>query len=682
MLVQLHASGVVARLAAHLRMARRGGFDGVEAFAFAALFLSAGHQSSIRAFCERHQRHLGPLGGLVGRRTLPSSAALSRVLGDVTQGFADGFADSALEAHPGFYELLRNQTVQHRDAVGRFWHIFDFDPSTRGFRQRGLIGDSEHPDAVRRAIGVPGHMARKRGEIRQQDHMLRHAGSGLWCHYRLNAEGGTSAPYLCRAAEAARRIVDRVGHPAVETLLRADGEFGHLAAVRGCVDQGLHFLMRVARYHLFGREEVQEALRNARWKAVPGMPGKQATDLGVLRLHDSKGELEPVECRVVVTRQRIGSDETPDHGIVRDGFQLETFATSLPADAWPAEDLICLYNDRTTAENAFAELDRVYEIDRTFSFNPPGQQLFITVALVLWNHCICHAAQISPPKQVHRQVRRGEADTAESNAVVVEVPMDVASEEASGMEPDRTVESLTAPIPPADAPITPARERFRAQLAAVGRARLLPEGWTFSAEGGHVRCAGGQRLDPNFIERTSTGGQSRVRLRTSMGACAACPLRMDCFPGATERNYKQITWRVSPEQADVLHTAFVAMKVGRPRSRVPHAAAPLPSVAPSNPARNLFSASARLAAGPWIPALPSFAPAKARTRTAAALPTVQVTLIPGRRRRRRRSADLTTAPQDRACRRLSWAERAARRSCTQIQVIITASRHARRALAF
>lgn len=74
------------------------------------------------------------------------------------------------------------------------------------------------------------------------------------------------------------------------------------------------------------------------------------------------GSKDPVTARVVVTRiARAGAAE---HGIVRDGYQYELFATTLSAEAWPCEDVVALYCARASIESRFAQEDREFDLSR------------------------------------------------------------------------------------------------------------------------------------------------------------------------------------------------------------------------------------------------------------------------------------------------------------------------------
>jgi hypothetical protein len=671
-------------VAERLPLARRGGFGSVELFASAVVFLCAGAQPSLRAFFTRFSNAFPQIAGIVDRHTLPSSASVSRALSGLELDAVAALSDDLLARATGLDAVLRRLDVGYRDAHGKLWHGFDFDPSTRGFRQRDVVEGDEFPAPKRLAQGVPGHMGRKRGEIRQQDHLLQHAGSGLWAYYRLNSEGGSAAPYLEEAAGVARRWVDRIDHPADQTFIRTDGEFGHLASLAGCRAHGLHYLTRIARYHLFDRPEVVAALVTARWRPVPGMEHREAAELGNLMLHDSEGTHEPVRCRVVVTRIRTDRAE-PSHGILRDGYQFETFATTLSTDAWPAEDVVWLYSGRSGIENGFAQHDRAYEIDRTFSYSPAGQQFFVMVALLLWNEHVCMGAATSPEPRVPRQPPRP------PQAPEPETPPDIALPDPGAVTPN--VAAPPAEAPPqssaaADSGGTTAITSIRELMAEAVEGRTLLRGWTMKGDTGVLICPAGNTLHAFHAEVATVKdgrkiGQNRVTMRTLVGACDGCRFRPTCFASSKQNTYKTVAWAVPTGLAarfrEALHAARREPRVRPPRRR----SATEPPVAEPRTDRPLFEAVTRpLPPGRFMPQSPFFSPGLTHSRTAAALRDVEVDVRLTKRRRRPPKTP-ESRNTSRASRRRSWAERQ-KLALTPflVEVTIVAKRSARALLDF
>ena len=687
MLLRFAQAGVAAQVERLVPLSRRGGYGGLEIFALGVVYLSAGQQSSIRGFCGKYAINLGQVAALVDRRGLPTSASLSRALSDMPEQVANSFADGILAVPPGLDEVLKRQSVLHRDANGDGWHVFDFDPSTRAFRQRSVVNDDEHPIARRRAQGVPGHVGRKRGEIRQQDHLLQHAGSGLWAWYRLNAAGGSAVPFLADATRAATRWMDRIGHPRSRTVVRADGEFGHLAALQACTDQGLQFVARLARYHLFDLPEVTAQLATAEWRPVRGS-SKEAADLGEVTLHDTERKLQATSCRVIVTRFRTEHEE-PSHGILRDGFQYETFATTLPPAAWPPDDVAWLYSGRATIENSFAQQDRAYDIDRTFSFAPCGQQFFVTIALLLWNDEICRASVVRPnDPPVSQKLRPAEPAEVPAPPCDPDGSGDTVGDAPAEIDPVTMSCESTDPPPLDAAPAPPAiGERTKDVMAEALTGRDLGPGWSLSVSEGIIRCPNGKPLHPYHAEVSRVDadgrkhGQSRVSIRSSVGACDGCPVRSSCFSSAKQNTYKQLTLALSPDLAVRFKTALAAERPS-PRAARRASRSRKPPVLP--PARRpIFAPSTQVAPGPYVPTGPTFAVGRARSIAMDALQgvvSIEVRFTGSAARRSGRA--LTATPTERAATRLSWAElRDRRRACPAI-VILRVPAGGRRVLAF
>lgn len=55
------------------------------------------------------------------------------------------------------------------------------------------------------------------------------------------------------------------------------------------------------------------------------------------------------------------------------------FATDLPADGWPAPEVVASYFGRACQENRLAQEDREAGLDRLVSYHLPGQELASTV---------------------------------------------------------------------------------------------------------------------------------------------------------------------------------------------------------------------------------------------------------------------------------------------------------------
>ena len=71
-------------------------------------------------------------------------------------------------------------------------------------------------------------------------------------------------------------------------ILRADGEFGSVGAMRTIMAEGVDLLTRLSRYALLDREEVVAQMPGLSWYDLTSSgagPQRQAADLGLFMLH-------------------------------------------------------------------------------------------------------------------------------------------------------------------------------------------------------------------------------------------------------------------------------------------------------------------------------------------------------------------------------------------------------------
>lgn len=414
MLEAVARQGLVEQLDRDLALSRRGGHTGNSLFAFAVALLMCGPTWGVRPFAERLTGAVGrTLAAIAGVKCMPSSAAISRILGTLPQVRSRESTDRLLVSPKGMRDLLSNPHVLQRDACGGYWHVVDIDPTVTPFRQRALPEGPDLPDPVRIAPGEPGYIGHKRGEFRVRDVPVLHAGTGLWLGVRRVIEEGSLvnvAGELVRLAVAALKNTRAAGR----VIARYDGEFGSVGAMRATLDAGADVVTRLSRYALLDTTEAAAVMASAAWYPVTMSgtgPPREAAELGTYVLKPSAraaGSKDPVTARVVVTRiARAGAAE---HGIVRDGYQYELFATTLSAEAWPCEDVVALYCARASIESRFAQEDREFDLSRTFSTRAAGQEWMYGVGLFVWNFLICKGVELSPlPERPARQPKRVEA---------------------------------------------------------------------------------------------------------------------------------------------------------------------------------------------------------------------------------------------------------------------------------
>lgn len=628
----LEQQGVLSEVERWLPLARRGGHGSRSLFAFCVVFLLAGRSWGLRPFQLRFARALQrAVAPVVGLRSLVSASALSRALGRLGHGEVRSFGDSVLPSAKGLADLLAHPAAQHRDAHGRGWHVLDLDPTVEAFRQRGLPEGDELPAGERRAPGRAGYTGHKRGELRIRHLPVQHAGAGIWLGYRLDATGGSLFPLVGEVVRNARQALP--GPPAeLRAVVRMDGEFGSVGAMRTTIAEHVDVLTRLSRYSLLRRPVITERLATGTWQAVPasgGGPARQAIELGIFELfpdHDAADAAAgPVEVRVVASRfPRRGE---PEHGVVIDGQQVELFATTLTADAWPAGDLVALYFGRSALENRFAQEDREFGMDRTFSFHPPGQEWVSVVALFLWNVLVLRGVAADPLPQVPVPAKDGAP-------ILQNLP--------PGSPPDAGEPAMTEAVsvahasPPALPTSTtqadPVERRLRSELwgiaCAAFTAHPLPTGWSVDEVEERVVCPNGDRLFVYAVESEvrRKGGRERTKhrimLRTDMRACNGCPHRDGCTSSDRPDAYKQVTRTIPPEAAvrgrEILALLRPHAHADAVRRRRAHTARAMPDTKPP-PARPERAEWPGRPPGPFTPTSPLFLPAQSRHRARTAL---------------------------------------------------------------
>jgi hypothetical protein len=587
----------------------------------------SGVKSGIRPFLERRNRQQRRrLGALVGQRTLPTAGSLSRGLGGFGHDEVRAFVALAL-AHSLDQALLAHPSVQHHDSRGEGWHVGDIDPTVMGIRRRDLPEGSEMAPGKRRAKGEPGYTGRKRGEARMRVVPVLHDGAGQWLAMQLLPEEGSIVPAVRALSQAAvdALVAKKVARERI--ILRGDAELGSAGALRAMIDSGAAVVTRLARNGLLRRELVMEALPHVHWYPVaPGESGvpRDAAELGTFTLHGSKGSEDPdaeVTVRVIVTRMPRTS--APDHGIVVDKLQLELFATTLDAASWAAPDVVKLFHGRSSIENRFAQEDREFDLERTFSFHAPGQEWMVGVGLFLWNE----------------QVATGFRERGLPAMTAHHVPRSLVANVDPPKPPPPEAPSA-APVPTAESEVssTPGDEPTE-QDAQTALHRVLERafhdvsswaGWSFEAGG--LRCEQGRLLHLFSAVGASNAGAQRVAVRTEPRACDGCPVRKRCFDG--DGPYKQVSRVATDEELTIARAALAQLRrQGRaPKKRRRPLRGESASEAPSCTAPLVYVPPVLVAPGNLVPQPPRFLPAEARRQVREQARTVDVVLSVGRQR--------------------------------------------------
>ncbi len=627
LLAEIEARGLVEVAGDKLRIRRQGGFVGVDIWLVLTLFYAAGATQGFRTFWKA----LGPrserVAGLARRKQLPSPASVSRALNAVEPDLLRDAASWLLTEAPGIDELLRHPSVLSYDAKGDGWHVFDVDPTVRTLRHRALPAGDDLPEPERRSAetGAPGHSGRKRGDVQFRRVDVQHSGSGVFVHAHLHTGNGDGAADLELAAKSIGALVDRLSHPRARTLTRMDGEHGYVPYYAALRALGLPFVTRLNRQKFYEDADILARLRAATWFEVPDSgsgPRRVAADIGIVTLHPDKktrrpdgGRYEPLAVRVVASAFR--TDGPAGRGRMIDGWQVELFAADVPADRWPAPEVVTVYFGRSAQENRFAQEDREVGLDRIVSYHLPGQELATLSGLFLMNYRIARGFELERP---------------------------------SAVRPAPMLRRPKAVQMPASWPRDPLLTKLLVSLDWPALLASRP-GWTWDADRAELRCPDGRPLALTTVRpEASSEGRTAVIFRRPAGGCEDCGTRASCLCSSRPRAAKHLELSIPSGIADLLRDRLVRGK--------------------TRPAEPLDIGSIEAEAGLHAVLAPRFLPAAARKRFrdvfAEATLRVDVELPAPERPRPRLVAAGDAARQQR---RLTWKERVARNALPEAATV-------------
>jgi hypothetical protein len=371
-----------------IHVARRDGYSLIDGFAVLLAYFCSNEKkvNGLRGFCAAMSKsRLGDkLAALLGRQSLPSSAALSRLLGSIERDEVEkvisavGSACGKLPVHPlGMFH----------DAHGRPLTVFDLDAVVTAFRQRALPTHAELPNARRRTqeAAAPGYPGRKRGETQISSSRLQQAGCSLWVGQATVAGNASMSEAAKESCAWLATWCQKNGIATSQVLIRLDGAGGNEPCAEAVHQAGFKLLARSAQYRVLEAESVQAYLRGTVFHEVPSSlsgPTKHAADLGPLALTSFGARA----MRTIVSRFTSGAaGKKSGAGHLIGPAQYEMFITDLEASAWPCEDVVSLYFGRAAVENSFARANEEFGLDRTFSLSRPGQDFAVLVGMLLSN---------------------------------------------------------------------------------------------------------------------------------------------------------------------------------------------------------------------------------------------------------------------------------------------------------
>jgi len=214
-----------------VRVARRAGsYVGLDLVLFLLLFFTWPARLSLKKFGAKTSPHRIALGGLGGRKLLPTPPSVSRGLKAVDEAAVRAVGQWLLVQASHSRQVLQHPCVADYDTQGDPWHVFDWDGTRKGIRRRALVEGPQYPPARRggQQLGAPGYLGRKRGELVLGRAVLQHSGSGLWIYMHQAAGHSETTAALSDGVGALVETMQYADLPVDRAVLRADGGSGNI----------------------------------------------------------------------------------------------------------------------------------------------------------------------------------------------------------------------------------------------------------------------------------------------------------------------------------------------------------------------------------------------------------------------------------------------------------------------
>ena len=475
------------------------------------IVLAISRSSSVRQFFKVVTPFQRTMASIWGRRTFPSRSNFSKMLRMIEPAMLmqleDIFLDDLLNDLP---PAALKGLVDH---VGGRHLIFDMDPTKMASLEREIAPDEARVPVQprRREATAPGYPGRKRADrVRTRTTVLM-SSADLWILTFGQAGNGRRALSLERSMSRICTVLDRLGIPRSEGVVRMDGEWGRTASLVPVAAAGLGFVCRAVEYNqLLSKPEVQAAL--ARGSSVemtlPDSPvTRQVFDVPKV-VFPSADPLHPLVARIVITRFALPEGSKHRVGHLIDGWVYEFFITDRRPDAWSAPEVVSLYLGRGGFEHTLAMEDAELETDRWITHCGLGEDLWQICCQWVWNQ-----------KVVFGALTLSSEDSLE-RSLAFEVPTKLIDP-----EPVTFSELVPSVLPPTQDSGEPSQPEAATIPPKPTRGTWGPERFRRDAEG-QVRCPAGHPM--KVIDRRQRVSGLRERHETPAKFCASCPHHLAC----------------------------------------------------------------------------------------------------------------------------------------------------------
>jgi len=526
---EMFEAGKLQEILERFQVKRKGGYAGLDGFLFLLLYFTAKLDGGFKGLSIAAKECSQKIGALAGQRRLITQQSLSRLMSRITAEHVNAsFMEWLLVEAAGIVDLLRSATTWTLDCTGGRWRFFDFDGTLLVLRKRGLPKHVDLPAPDRRvdeSFAAPGYPGRKRGEIQMCRETLQDAGSGAWLGVWCAPGNGHAEGTIPEAAAIVASVMRRLDADSQRGVIRFDGAYGSWSVIAECIDAGSGYLVRWGHYEILSSRSVVSQIEHGQWERVRDScsgPVRFALDIGYRDIPGTDHR-----ARMVISRYR---DETgAGVGISIDGWRYELFMTSLPADCWPATEVVTHYYGRIGQENRFGQEDKELRLDRIFSEDLPAQAFATLVGLFVWNIMSAAGLRLSEhelpelPAQMPRIVeQQPEALPYEVNNPLVEL-LDTGVDWSTVLN--------------------------------------MPPQWQWTPGYG-LECAAGYQMHLKQIRK------GRLVFRAPAGACLNCPIRKLCTNSTQPRYRRELRVRVDPAIA----TEAKALKQQRFKASTPRQA--------------------------------------------------------------------------------------------------------------